>query len=201
MKNFLQIAGGINTSQLLLELHQHPELWNANPARLRPGSPHEHSDDIWVRGNDENPFILAGSYEGFTAEHDSIWYPAFYALPSLRQLVFDLARRVEAERIGDILLWRVQPGQEIKPHADSSWHVDYYDKFNICLQSNPDCAFIWPEEGEVLKEQQGDVHRFVNTTPHQVVNLGNDDYIVLVVCLRTHDYNRCFKPLVSGGVQ
>lgn len=192
MKNYLKIGTAENYSQLLLELHQNPQLWNAHPARTQPGSPHEESDDIWVRAGDDNLRQKEG-YAALTREHESIWYPAYYALPSLRGLIFDLCRVVEAERIGDILLWRVPPGKRIKPHTDASWHVDHYDKFNICLQANAECAFAWPMEGEVLYESPGDVTRFLNTTPHEVLNNGWDDYIVLVVCLRTHSYDRRFQ--------
>ena len=194
MKNFQQIASGANTTRLLLEIHQHPELWNRDPERLYPGSPHEHSDDIWIRANDKTTFLERGSFAGFSDEHDSIWYPAYYALPSARQLIFDLARNVEAERIGGIFIWRVKPGQEIHSHSDAGWHPEYYDKFNICLQAENGCAFIWEDDGEVLYENAGEVTRFVNTTQHKVVNESSDDYIVMVVCLKTHDYEQRYKP-------
>lgn len=193
MKNFLQIASGININQLALELQQNPGLWNQNPARLYLGSPHEFSDDIWVRYNDETPYVAAGSYAGFNDEHDPVWYPAYYALPSLRPLIFDLARRVEAERIGGVFLWRVRPGNSILPHIDSGWHVDYYDKFNITIQSGPGCEFQFPEAKEAIQDRPGDVYRFNNKVLHSVVNNSNDDYIVMVVCLRVHDYSRRFK--------
>lgn len=194
MKNFHKVAAGINVGPLALQLHQNPELWNANPARLYPGSPHDNSDDIWVRYRDETEFVARGSYEGFNDEHESVWYPAFYALPAIRSLVLDLAHAVGAERIGGVLLWRLKPGQSIRPHRDNGWHAEYYDKYNICVQSGPGCSFDWPEEGETLCERPGDVHRFINSTTHSVTNTGTDDYIVLVVCLRTHDYSRRFQP-------
>lgn len=194
MKNYLKIAGGINVTPLLLQLHQNPELWNANPARLYPGSPHEHSDDIWIRYRDETESLRKGSYASFNDEHDPVWYPAYYALPAVRDLVLDLARGVGAERIGGVFLWRLAPGQAIAPHADTGWHAEYYDKFNICLQAQPGCTFEWPEAGETLRERPGDIHRFLNNTPHTVINRSDDDYLVLIVCLRTHDYNRRFRP-------
>jgi len=195
MKNFHAICAlpESELSALRLQLHQNPQLWNANPARLRPGSPHAGTSDIWVRAADETAFAKTGDYTGFTGEHESIWYPAYYALPALRKLIFDLARGVEAERIGDILLWRVRPGEQILPHRDASWHVDHYDKFNICLEANSECVFRWPEDNENLYESAGSVTRFINTTTHKVTNRGDTDYIVLVVCLRTHDYSRRFQ--------
>jgi hypothetical protein len=37
------------------------------------------------------------------------------------------------------------------------------------------------------------VHRFLNTVDHSVVNKSDRDYIVMCVCLRTHDYERRYK--------
>lgn len=190
MKNFIKI-GTTDITQLALELHQNPGLWNTYKERLMPGSPHEHSDDIWVRMNDRTGYGKAKQWKDFNKEHESIWYPGYYALPAVRKIVFDLARFVEAERIGDIMIWRVKPGDMIKPHADDSWHVHYYDKFNVCVQAQEGCSFNW--EREAMLERAGEIHRFTNTTQHAVLNESVDDYIVMVVCLRVHDFARRFR--------
>jgi hypothetical protein len=191
MKNFLKIAQGVDVLPLALELHQHPELWNVDTERLGPNGPHHDSDDIWVRYNDKTECLKSGDWSHFNDEHDAVWYPAFYALPSIRKIVFDLARRVEAERIGGIFIWRVQPGHKIHPHKDFGWHVDYYDKFNICIQSTPGAAFVYADEA--IEDRPGDVHRFVNTEDHSVVNNSTEDYIVMCVCLRVHDYRKRYQ--------
>lgn len=191
MRNFLKIAQGVDTLPLALELHQNPHLWNVHDERLGPNGPHYESDDIWVRMNDRTDFEKSGNWKEFNDEHDSIWYPAFYALPSIRKIVFDLARRVEAERIGDIMVWRLKPGKKIHWHVDKSWHVGYYDKFNVCIESSPGSAFLY--DGEQIEDRPGDVHRFVNTVNHSVVNNSKQDYIVMVVCLKTHNYEQRYK--------
>jgi len=191
MKNFLKVAQGVDVAPLALQLHQNPNLWNEFTERLGPNGPHRDSDDIWVRMNDRTEFEASGNWKGFNDEHDSVWYGAYYALPAIRKIVFDLARHVEAERIGDIMIWRVQPGKQIHPHVDKSWHVDYYDKFNVCIQSAPGASFCYKDES--IQDRPGDVHRFVNTVNHSVVNNSDQDYIVMVVCLQTHDYGRRYK--------
>lgn len=191
MKNFIKIAQGINVAPLALQLHQNPNLWNVHTERLGPNGPHRDSDDIWIRMNNRSEFEKSGNWKGFNDEHDSVWYDAYYAMPAIRPIVFDLARHVEAERIGDIMIWRVRPGEQIHPHTDKSWHVNYYDKFNICIQSAPGAAFVY-EEGAIT-DTPGDIYRFVNTVNHSVVNSSNIDYIVMVVCLQTHDYERRYK--------
>jgi hypothetical protein len=192
MRNYLKIAQGVDVTPLALELHQHPELWNQNTERLHPSGPHADSDDIWIRMNDRHESDAAGNWEHFNDRHESIWYPGFYALPSIRKIVFDLARRVEAEQIGDIMIWRLKPGQRLLPHTDKSWHVGFYDKFNVCISSAPGCSFVYADER--MEDRPGEVHRFINTVDHHAVNTSSEDYIVMVVCLRVHDYERRYKP-------
>lgn len=191
MKNFLKIAEGVDVLPLLMELHRQPHLWNRNDVRLSKAGPHWQSDDIWLRYKDESENKQSGDYRNFSDPHDGVWYPAYYALPSARKLIFSLMARVEGERIGGIFIYRVAPGKEILPHIDSGWHVDFYDKFNVCLQSNPRAAFVY--EDEAMVQRPGDVHRFVNTEKHSVVNSGEEDHIVMTVCIRVHDYAARFQ--------
>lgn len=191
MKHFMQIAAGVDTMPLLLEVHRQPHLWNRNDVRLSENGPHYQTQDIWLRYKDETENKQSGSYANFGDPHDGVWYPAYYALPSARKLIFDLMRRVEGERIGGILIYKVPPGKVILPHTDVGWHVDYFDKFNICLQSNPRSAFYYHDEK--MFQQPGDVHHFANNVEHWVQNEGEDDHIVLTVCIRTHYYGARFK--------
>lgn len=181
MRNFLQIGAGVDVLPLLLEVQRKPELWNRNPIRLTGNGPHLQTQDIWLRYKDETE-NKASDYRNFGDEHDSVWYPAYYALPSARELIFNLMRRVDGERLGGILIYRVSPGKKILPHVDTGWHVDYYEKFNICLQSNDRTAFIYDDEKMIARA--GDVHHFVNNKEHGVSNDGADDHIVLTVCIR-----------------
>lgn len=191
MQKYWKIAQGVNTSQLLTELLQNPGLWDRNIARLHPKSPHRESNDIWVRYRDETDF-LGGDYKNFNDQHDAVWYPAFYALPALQQLIFDLAYRVKAERIGGAFLWKVAPGKQIYMHKDFGWHANFYDKFNICLQSAPGCAFVYDDQA--IQDKPGDVHQFLNVEHrHGVVNTSDVDYIMLCICLKTHRYEERFQ--------
>lgn len=193
MRNFLQIASGVDVIPLALELHAHPELWNVDSERLHPNGPHRDSDDIWIRANDKTHALKTGDWSKFNHEHDSIFYPAFYELPSARKLIFDLMARVQGERLGDIFIWRVQPSKQIFPHIDASWHVNYYDKFNICIQGSHGAAFLYPESNEAIPANPGDVHRFINTEIHSCINNSSEDYIMLCVCIRTHRHEDRYK--------
>ncbi len=191
MKNSLKIAEGMDVLPLLYEVNRQPHLWDRNDVRLQKHGPHAQTHDIWLRYKDETENATSGDYQNFGDPHDGVWYPSFYELPSARRLIFALMARVEGERLGGILIYSVPPGKRILPHTDTGWHVDYFDKFNICLQSNPQAAFHY--EDESFQQRMGDVHRFVNNKPHWVVNDGEEEHIVLTVCIRTHDYAARFK--------
>lgn len=195
MNNFLKISDGVDVMPLLYELHRQPHLWDKNPVRLLPEGPHYQTHDIWLRYKDESENKASGNYANFGDPHDGVWYPAYYALPSARRLIFGLMARVEGERLGGVLIYKVPPGKKILPHTDAGWHVDFYDKFNVCLQSNAK-AYFYYEDGEAMFARAGDVHRFVNNKQHGVVNDGDENHIILTVCIRVHDYDARFK---EGG--
>ncbi|HTD89237.1 MAG TPA: hypothetical protein VK663_01125 [Burkholderiales bacterium] len=185
--NFLKISSGIDVMPLAMELARQPELWNQITTRLAfAGSPHRESDDIWMRYKDQSANIASGDFSDFADEHDPIWYPAFYKLPSSAKFIFDLMAYVKAERLGGVIIYRVQPGKQIYLHADQGWHPEYYDKFNLAIQSQPGCAFYYPDQGEAMEQVTGDMHWFRNTVRHGVINKSDHDQIIMTVCVRTH---------------
>src|ERR1700757_3998456 len=115
MNNLIKIAYGIDTAPLLLEIARQPRLWNRRRYRKdRPETPHAAMDDIWLRYNDEKPFKDKGDYTGFDAEHESIFYPEWFALPSVRPIVYNLMARVQAVRLGGVMITRIPPGGRIE---------------------------------------------------------------------------------------
>jgi hypothetical protein len=193
MKNYLKIAEHVDVGPLLLEVQRQPKLWDKNPARLNPQGPHAQTHDIWLRFKDETENAESGNYDSFKAPHVSVWYPPYYALPAARTLIFGLMSRVEGEILGGVLIYSIPPGARILPHIDHGWHVDYFEKFNICLQSNPQTRFIFRANGEEMVAARGDVHHFFNNVEHEVVNDGQDEHIVMTVCIHTHDYEARVK--------
>ena len=116
-RNFELLAKNVDVLPLLLELQRQPELWNRNDARLSEHGPHYQTDDIWLCYKDESENKETGDYSNFGDRHDPIWYPAYYALPAARPLIFALMARVEGERLGGVLIYRVPPGKEPKAAA------------------------------------------------------------------------------------
>ncbi len=181
MKNFLLIAQGIDTLPIKLALQVHPELWNVHNERKEfEHSSHKATSDIWLRYNDRKN--LTDSYEKFTAEHESVWYPASDLLP-LKPLVFGLMSRCMATRLGGVLITKIPAGGKVLPHIDTGWHPEYYNvKLYVPIQTNPHVVNLVEEEAVVMNE--GECWYFDNTKLHSVENNGDDDRITLIICLR-----------------
>lgn len=154
-----------------------------NQRRTFPNSPHAQMNDIWVRYNDINPFLAKGSLEGFEAEHDSVWYPVIDKLPSVKNVVFDLMRIVDGERLGGILITKLPPGGHIKRHTDAGWHAQYYDKFYVPILNSKGSIFGF-DDG-IIDPELGQAWWFDNSNPHWVDNNSDTDRIAMIVCIRT----------------
>lgn len=192
-ESFAKIATGFNVLPLQIALKRQPKLFgaidlrrtnylqkNANEFEV---SPHVGMKDIWVRYNDVTPFIQSGNYTCMNDEHDPIWYPAYYALPQIRPLIFDLMRIVEGERLGGIFITKLAPGERIEKHIDAGWHAGYYDKYYIPIQNAKGATFNF-EDG-MIEPELGDVYWFDNSVPHWVENNSNEDRISLIVTIKS----------------
>lgn len=196
MRHFELIRTGVNVSEINAQLAAHPELWDAHRRRKdAPGSPHTGMSDIWVRYNDCTTAQATGDWAGFNDAHVPVWYPAWNALPALKPIVFDLMSRVQGEMIGGVLITRIPPGCGIDPHVDRGWHVEYYEKFYLSLQSAPGAVFGAEHRGEVeeLEPVAGDIWLFDNRKNHWVQNNSGQDRVTCIICIRTDKFGR--KPL------
>ena len=183
MQNFFKIAEGINVLPLQMALIRQPELFGKHKQRAQAyGSPHTEMSDIWVRYNAiEN---LEKDPSTFNDEHDSVWYPAYYALPQIRPIVFWLMAHVEGERLGGVLITKIPAGGKIAPHVDRGWHAEYYDKYYIPIQNDEGAVFCF-EDG-IISPKLGDIYWFRNDNPHWVENNSSRDRIAMIVCIRSH---------------
>ena len=138
MREFQQIAANVDVLPLLCELYRQPELWNQHTARTCGISPHSDVDDIWVRFRNPEELTSAAS---FAEPFAPVFYPAWHALPHLRQIVFGLMARLEAVQLGGILITRVPAGKQVAPHDDRGrWHSEWFaTKAYLPLVSNDRC--------------------------------------------------------------
>jgi hypothetical protein len=179
MRNFQLIAQGVDVLPLLHAVQVQPKLWNQYSLRtMYPQSPHHQAEDIWIRFNEinvENPLSAVNDKECRN-------YDAFYALPQVRPILFDLMRRVEGEQLGRVLITKLAPGNEITPHEDGGAPATFYDRYHIMLQNGPGSLFHCGDETVTMKA--GDVWHFDNTKTHSVINNSRDDRITLIADIR-----------------
>lgn len=191
MKFFLKIAEGVDVTPLLIELHRHPELWNQYRFRKDiPGGPHSKMSDIWVRYRDIDKYRqrYGDDFSRFNDEHESVWYPAYYAIPQLRPIIFGLMSRVEGERLGGVLITRIPPGERIEKHVDAGWHVENFDKYYLSLKSGHGANFYCGDEH--INPRPGDIYLFDNKIEHWVENNSDEDRITLIICIQSHRYDK-----------
>lgn len=178
MNNFQCLAANVDTIPLLNAIMRDPALWNQNTLRTtHPGTAHAEVDDIWLRFNETD------EPEAVVDDKESVNYPAWWALPQARPLIFNLMARVEGERLGRVLITRVRPGGKITPHVDGGAPATYYDRFHIVLNSAPGCLFRAGDE--TVNMGTGQVWWFDNAKEHEVINNSVDDRIHMIVDIRT----------------
>jgi len=188
---FDKLPFGFDVAELRAALAAHPELWDQHSIRkTAPGTPHAAMSDIWVRYNDVSPFKASGDFSRFNDAHVPIWYDAWTKCPdvkaALRPILFGLMEYVEGEMLGGVLITRIPNGCGIDPHVDRGWHVEYYDKFYVSIESAPGAEF-WCGD-EFISPAPGDVYRFDNRLEHWVTNRSGQDRMTLIVCIRTDKY-------------
>lgn len=176
-----KLADGWPVAPILEELDAHPELWGARPDRTAwAASPHRESLDIWLRFR---PEAEVGDVRSYLDQHVSVWWPAVAALPSLRPVVFNLARMIEATEIGSCLLTRIPPACQVYPHEDHSWAAHHFNaKLYLILRANPECLNICGEDRAVMAP--GEVWAFRNDLPHSVINGGETERIAAILTMR-----------------
>lgn len=184
---YFDLHSVVDVKDVNRQLADHPELWGQFGWRKdATEGVHAQMDDIWVRYNDIRKF--SEPTPRFNDRHVPIWYPAWRALPALRDIIFPLMASVEGEMLGAVLITKIPPGARILPHVDTGWHVDYYDKWYVSLQGQPGAQFHCGDE--FIEPRTGDCYHFDNRREHWVNNDSDRDRITLIICIRTDWYKR-----------
>jgi quercetin dioxygenase-like cupin family protein len=179
-----KIASGLNVSPLLLALKRQPHLFGKYKQRAEAyGTPHSQMTDIWVRYNNIDKHLETNDISTINDPHISEWYPAYYALPQVRPIVFSIMTLVDGEQLGGVLITKLPPGGRIEKHVDTNWHARYYDKYFVPIQCAPGATFNF-DDGTIYG-QPGDIWWFDNSKPHWIENNSNEDRIGMIVCIRS----------------
>lgn len=149
-------------------------MWDQNQARTDdPSSPHYGCSDIWAR------YAPPGA-DG-SKPHPSVWYPCAEQLP-VRELVDQVLEQVQGRELGGVLLTRIPPFGQVRPHHDPGWHARYYEKFAVSIAAAPGQRFCF--EDTQLETSPGDLFWFDNAYLHWVENSTPHERITLIACIR-----------------
>lgn len=184
--NFRLIANDFNVSPLREVLVTNPEFFGLYDHRgTAYDSPHTKMRDIWVRYKDVQPHLESGDMRGFCDEHEPIWYPIAMMIPEVFPIVMELMERVQAKRLGGVLITKIPPGGGIDPHVDQGWHAAHYDKYYVPILNKPGATFNFPDGA--IAPNDGEVYWFRNDVPHWVINDSDSDRIAMIVCIEPND--------------
>lgn len=176
------LASGLDVGEAVRQLESQPDIWNTHKLRTELyGTPHKSVSDIWVRYNAWENFD--GDIAAFNGPHESVWYPVADRIPAVKVLIEQVCRVVGCESLGGVLITKIPPGGEVKPHIDAGWHAGHYEKFAVQLKGNDRQAFCF--ETARLSPQPGDLYTFDNSQLHWVTNDSEEDRITLIICIRT----------------
>lgn len=177
--NIVDTGLRFDTRALLWALQAQPDLWDRFTARTEnPKSPHHGLSDIWAR-------YAPPEIAHVNAPHEAVWYPVADLLP-VREIVDPLFKAVDGEQLGGVLITRIPPGAECKPHSDHGWHARFYEKFAVQVASAPGQAFHF--DGESLVTRPGDVFWFDNEHTHWVTNPTPYERITMIVCIKRKEH-------------
>lgn len=183
MRNFLKIAENIDTLPLLCALQRQPRLWNAQKFRTTfENTPHGQVDDIWLRFSDDSK---ATDTKAVMADGECVWHDAFKALPQARDILLNVARRLEAYAMDRVIITRLPPGGVILPHADNEGayvHDPHRSRYHVVLQGLP--GSLYRTGDETVSMRTGELWWFDALTEHSVTNNSADDRIHMLVDLR-----------------
>lgn len=180
MRNFLQIAQGVDVGPLMATLAAHPELWGQHPWRQFEGSPHAEVEDILLRfqavGQSPNAMAAAQS------DPITVPYGGWMAIPQARLICLGLMRGVEGVQLGRVMITRLAPGKSITPHTDAGIYAAMFQRYHLALQAGPgNVTFSGQEQ---ITMAPGQVWWINNRESHGVVNNSEVDRLVMITDVR-----------------
>lgn len=190
MLNFYKIGENLTVSPLVLALHRlekSSRIWKEDTyLRDYPQGPFASCESVILRfpprSVHETEEALKKHLETFDP-NECIDQPVFKQLPEARPLIFALMTFAQGERLGRVLINKINPGGVIYPHADTDAHAAYYDRFHIVLKSSPGVVFRCGTES--INMETGSAFWFDNSKEHEVINNSAEERISMVVDIRT----------------
>lgn len=190
MNNFQKLGEGVSVLQLMLAIQRHQKsstIWKDDTyLRDYPQGPFGDCESIILRFSSlsglEGKKALEEDPQNFD-QHECVDQPVFKLLPEARGLIFNLMSFVQGERLGRVIINKINPGGRIYPHSDSEAHAGYYDRFHIVLNSSAGVDFRCGDEHVYM--ETGSCWWFNNKIEHEVVNNSATERIHMVIDIRT----------------
>lgn len=180
MQNF-QALFAADPMPLLHQVGRQGHLWREDTyLRDYPQGPFHDTETIFLRFP---PASVTELERGEKDQHESVWMDGSIHLPAAREVIFNLMRKVEGERLGRVMINKLRPGGRVFPHADTPAHAEYWDRYHWVLQSGAGCNFRCG--AETVHMPPGQIWWFAHELEHEVVNNSRDDRIHVVIDIRT----------------
>jgi len=178
MRNFLQVASGVNYIPLLQQLYSNPHLWAEDRLRQEyaADSPHKEVEDILVRFSDTKDKKVG---DALICE----WTEASFLLPAAKNIALLVMSLMQGEILGRVMITRLSSGKTIQPHSDVlGAYAHFFTRYHVPLMSEPGVQFHCGDE--YVNMQPGTVWWFNGHKEHAVVNNSAADRINLIVDCR-----------------
>jgi hypothetical protein len=178
--NFRKIAENIDVSALIKKLDEHPELWHENTLRQNyPGSAHKDTECILVRWTKE--VTLDAAFNDLKVVH----MPGMEIFHhSMDEIATQIIKPLGDLKTGRVIMAKLKPDGLISPHIDEGPYADAFERFHICLKSEPGNQFYVetsPGCGEFVYMKPGELWWFNHKAMHTVYNGSETDRIHLII--------------------
>lgn len=182
MRHLQLIAQGLDVSSLLTQINVNPGLWKKDTYHKDyPNYPFKHTETIYLRFTpDAKNFVHGGNQD----LHECEWMDGAIHLPAARPFIFGLMAKLEAERLGRVIINKLAPGQSMFAHVDPEFFTSYWTRFHLSIQSAPGCICRCADEKTYMRP--GEVWRFDNGVEHEVNNNSAVERIHMICDLRLY---------------
>ncbi|TFH50594.1 MAG: hypothetical protein E4H01_01995, partial [Lysobacterales bacterium] len=175
MSEFHRVGQSWDYTQTMRELAAQRLAWGRSPRVTFPGSPHQDSMDIILRGPEKLPGdTLADLHMRVTCTD----YDAAELFPLSLTMASSLAYLLSSEEqradgvpreVGRVILTKLSPNKTIHPHKDEGPVPDYYARFHLVVQGGDENIFM--VNGKVQPMLTGEMWEVDVRQLHTVINL------------------------------
>lgn len=185
MKNFKRIAENIQIQEILSETAKNENLFVEIPWTLKPWQlAYTHRGlQIMMLRNNPAPLDVIDDPESYKRYSDELIcndLECYRLFPETRRLVYAVLEAVQGSHIGRLGIAKLPPGGKIHDHIDTGLSSDYYSRYHVMLNGEPDnwanCGNEWVEmlTGECWTFNHHLMHSFENRSESSRIYLNLD---------------------------